>query len=264
MASCTPLVNKLAFFPTKTPLDEKQPLPEGVREVYITTADRERLQSFYIANDTATKLLVYFSGNGGNLYPRLPELMRIAQTGVAVLGVGYRGYGKSSGSPSEKGIYRDAEAGVRYAVDSLKFSYDRMIICGRSIGTTAAVHVGSLRSYAGVLLVTPVTSGKEYARALGFGPLAIIAGSSFNNEETCTRIVSPVLVIHGTADEVLPFRMGKRIFDKIKSPKEFIAIDGGLHNTLEFKDPDGYWGAITRFVADHGNGSRERVARSYL
>lgn len=230
-----------------------QELPYNVKEIYITTSDKKRLQCFYVENPSSDKLVIYFHGNAGNIYNRISELIRLSQSGANVLGVGYRGYGKSTGRPSERGIYKDGLAAISYALDSLKYDLGRIFVFGRSLGTTVAIQIGSQSNPAGIILVTPLTTGKEYGKAHGFGVLSSLAGNAFNSLLACTSIRSPVLIIHGTDDEVIPFWMGKRIFETLHSPKRFIEISGGLHNSLEFNDPALYWSSIEDFISNSGS-----------
>jgi pimeloyl-ACP methyl ester carboxylesterase len=239
----------LAFFPTRIDSAAVQPLPEGVREVFITTPDRQCLQCFLIRGDRNARALIYFHGNAGTIYDRLPELLRLSHAGLDVLGVGYRGYGKSTGRPSERGLYRDGEAALAFAHDTLGFAADKVFVMGRSIGTTVATYVAERRAPAGVILVTPFTTGREYAAVHGLSSVAFLAGSAFDNVSRCRRIASPVLVIHGRDDEVVPFAMGARVHELLTCSKRLVDIPGAHHNDLEYINPRAYWGAIDEFVA---------------
>lgn len=250
--NCAPLVSKLSFFPKNTPRVAHQFLPPNVKEQIIVTEDNKKLQCFIVKNPVSKNLLIYFHGNAGNIYQRIPELLKISKANVDVLGVGYRGFGKSTGYPSEQGIYRDGIAAFRYAIDSLNYKQNNVFILGRSIGTTVAVDLSVEKDLAGVILVTPLTNAKEYAKAHGLGILSVLAGSAFNNLKKCPNIISPVLVIHGTKDEVIPFEMGKTIFKDIRSEKTFVKIEGGFHNNLEYRGSALYWGSINEFIAKYG------------
>jgi fermentation-respiration switch protein FrsA (DUF1100 family) len=248
LIGCESIVNRMAFFPTVTSFGVSEKIPAGVKEVYITTEDKELLQCFFVANKSSKKLVIYFHGNAGNIYDRLPELIDLSKTGANVLGVGYRGYGKSSGKPSEKGIYKDGLASLKYASETLGYPPDKIFICGRSIGTSTAVHISVKRKLAGIILITPMTSGRELAKYHGFGPFSVIAGNAFNNIEKCSNILSPVLIIHGDKDEVVPWAMGKKIYDILKITKKMITIEGGYHNDLEFRNHQLYWSSIAEFI----------------
>ena len=248
LIGCESIVNRMAFFPTVTSSGVSEIIPEGVKEVYITTEDNELLQCFFVANKSSKKIVIYFHGNAGNIYDRLPELIDLSRTGANILGVGYRGYGKSSGKPSEKGIYKDGLASLKYVSEILGYPSDKTFICGRSIGTATAVHISVKKKIAGIILITPMTSGRELAKYHGFGPFSVIAGNTFNNIEKCSDILSPVLIIHGDKDEVVPWAMGKKIYDTLKITKKIVTIERGYHNDLEFSNPQLYWNSIAEFI----------------
>jgi fermentation-respiration switch protein FrsA (DUF1100 family) len=242
------VVERFAFYPDRSTIVPSGQLPPAVSEVYIRTSDGERLRCFYLPDSSSDRLLIYFHGNGANIDRRLDELDQLRNLGISVLGVGYRGYGGSSGRPSEEGIYEDGRAALRFATDSLHVPLSKLFLCGRSLGTTVAVEIAKDIGVAGVILVTPLTSGKEFAAAHRMGFLAPLVGGKFDNRSKCGRIASPVLVIHGTMDRVVPYAMGKALYDAINSPKIFVTVKGGNHNELEHLDPMTYWGAIQDFL----------------
>jgi uncharacterized protein len=248
---CNFIVNRLSFFPDRSRSVSENRLPLYISKTFIITQDRKCLESYLFKNDTSRLLLIYFHGNGGNIFQRLPEIKQFWAMGINVLGVGYRGYGESSGSPSEKGIYRDAQAAVNYATDSLHFSMKQIIICGRSIGTTAAVNVAISRKPGGLILISPLTTGREYACAHGLKWCSFIVGNGFNNLSKCGQITCPVLILHGTLDEVIPYSMGQTILSAIPGKnKKLVTIEKGFHNNLELVDPETYWNAIRDFISD--------------
>jgi fermentation-respiration switch protein FrsA (DUF1100 family) len=252
LIGCEAIVNRMAFFSTVTKSVAVENIPAGVKEIYIVTEDKVRLQCFLVSNSSSKNIVIYFHGNAGNIYDRIPELIALAKTGLNVLGVGYRGYGKSTGKPSEKGIYKDGVASLKYVMETLGYSPDKIFICGRSLGTVVALNISMKKKLAGIILVTPMTSGKEMARSHGFGPLAMLAGDAFNNLKKCPDIISPVLIIHGDKDEVVPWAMGEQIFESLQVSKKIVTIRGGFHNDLEFLNPELYWNSIKEFVQMHG------------
>ena len=247
---CRFLINHLAFFPDRYDIIPAEKLPPGTREIFIPTADGHRLQSYLIQRPGRDRLLIYFHGNAGNIGHRLPDLRLLSQMGVNVLGVGYRGYGKSTGKPSEAGIYSDGRAALAYAAEILGIDPSHIILLGRSIGSTVAVEVGQSRSLAGLILVTPLSSGKAAAWANGYGPLALLAGRAFDNLAKIKNLNSPLLVIHGTADEVIPFEHGRELCAAANPPKTFVPIPGAGHNDISLDPQGAYWQAIRQFMAD--------------
>ncbi len=245
---CAPLVNVMTFFPERTERRVHEPLPGSVSEVFVTTADGESLQCFLARGTTDSNVVLYFHGNAGNIYQRVPELVRIAQCGPSVLGVGFRGYGKSTGRPSERGICRDGAAALTYATAVLGYAETQVVVMGRSLGTVVAARTAAGRDVGGLVLVTPLTTGRAYARAHGLGMIAFLAGSAFDNLGAARTVRCRTLIVHGSNDEVIPFWMGRELYESLGAPKEFVEIPGGFHNTLEYDSPELFWGTLERFL----------------
>jgi fermentation-respiration switch protein FrsA (DUF1100 family) len=248
MFGCNLVVNKFAFVPDSKNIIPSEQLPDNVDEFFIMTEDKKKLHSYYIAAPESAYILVYFHGNAGNLCHRLSDLEKIHSFGVNVLIISYRGYGKSQGSPDEKGIYLDGEAAFKYVKEGLGFSEDKVIIFGRSLGTTVGINTCMGKTIAGLILITPLTSGRAHAIKSGFGPFSLLAGKSFNNIAKIQAVKCPLLIIHGTADQVIPFEMGKEIFNKAEVEKEFVMIKGGGHNNISTIHEKEYWSTVERFI----------------
>jgi len=248
ISGCKPIVNHFAFHPDTSSVITTENLPTGVREITITTEDQIKITSLYLPSTGSKNLLIYFHGNAGNIYHRLSDLQQLQSFGVNVIGASYRGYGKSSGSPSEAGIYLDGKAIYQHAIEQLGFTANNIIILGRSIGSTAAVDLAQGKALRGVILVTPLSNGKEQATAGGLGMISALAGEAFDNLTKIDNLKSPLLVIHGTEDYVVPFTMGKRLYDRADVKKQFIKIAGAGHNNLQDAYPDEYWQPIYEFI----------------
>lgn len=253
-SGCDAIINTLSFFPnTSDTLCFPDSLPPGIKLVTIETGDHEKLACLLLRSANSGRLLIYFHGNAGNIDVRLPELEKIRDLGVNVLGVSYRGYGRSTGSASEEGIYSDGQAAYRFAADSLGYTGENIIILGRSIGTTVAMNTAQKRDVAKVILVTPLTDGCEFARARHLGFLSFLVKNRFDNLGKCRYIRAPILIIHGTEDEIIPYALGVRLYDSIHGKKKFVSIPKGRHNDLEMVDPHAYWGSIKEFIATQEN-----------
>ncbi len=248
LCGCQFIINQLAFHPDRSDPFANSGLPAGIEERFVRTQDGVRIQLLYLPPADSGHLLIYFHGNAGNIYHRIPDLQRLHRLGVGVIGVSYRGYGKSDGSPSEEGIYRDGEAALNHALEVLGVPQRNIILLGRSIGTTVAVNTARNRTIGGLILVSPLTSGKAHARAMGLGFLSPLAGSAFDNRSKMAQITAPLLVIHGTADRVIPFSMGRQLFEHARSQKRFVALTGAGHNNLQADFGPAYWSAIADFI----------------
>jgi len=251
LIGCKSLVNKMAFHPDTVNLIPTDKLPVGIEEKFIRTEDDVKIQCLYLPASGADNIVIYFHGNAGNIYHRIPELIQLRRFGVNVIGVSYRGYGKSEGSPSEEGIYKDGNAVLEYVTKGLGFSPNKVIIFGRSIGTTVAINTSQFKEIGGLILVTPLTSGVAQANAAGMSSVTFLAGDSFNNLSKMKNIKVPLLVIHGTHDRVIPFSMGKEIYDNATVDKKFIKIDGADHNDIHDRYRQLYWPPILEFLKVH-------------
>lgn len=247
MSGCTPLVNMMSFFPERSPVNRKN-LPKCCRLQFIPVNSKIQLESWFLPCTSSSTLVIYFHGNAGNIRQRLPNLNNLRNGDVNVLGFSYRGYGASTGRPSEKGIYQDGEAVLQFALDSLMFKTENIVLMGRSIGSTAALHTARGRNLAGVILVTPLSSGKDHARIHGFGFLTLLSGNCFDNMSKVKELKAPLLVIHGTDDEIIPINHGKKLYHAAQTRKRFVTIKSGSHDNLELVEPKKYWGEITSFL----------------
>lgn len=248
LAGCSAIVNQFAFYPDTKTFIPVEKLPPGVDEIFITTGDQIRLQAYYVKNPADDRLLIFFHGNAGNICHRLPDIIHLKNCGINVLAISYRGYGKSGGSPSEKGIYLDGEAAVDYAVHTLGYPLNQIMIFGRSIGTTVAVHISQHKDIAGLILISPLTSARDHAKAQGLGLFSFLVGNAFDSLSKMQNIQCPLMVIHGTNDEILPFSMGRKIFDQAMVEKFFVAVNGAGHNNLSQVAPEKFWGALASFI----------------
>ncbi len=247
-AGCKPIVNYFSFHPNKSNFITTENLPAAVKEITITTEDKVKITSLYLLSAGSEKLLIYFHGNAGNIYHRMQSLLHLQKTGFNIIGVSYRGYGKSEGSPSEAGIYLDGKAVYQHAIEQLGFSAENIIILGRSIGSAVAIDLAQNKQLHGLILVSPLSNGKEQAEASGLGLISTLAGDAFDNLTKIDNLNSPLLVIHGTKDHVVPFSMGEAIFSRAKTEKRFIKIDGAGHNNLQNGYSKEYWMPILKFM----------------
>ena len=252
LQGCDSLINHFAFFPDTVSSIAPDQLPRNVSEIFIQTDDRLSLQCYSVSRPGSRHVLVYFHGNAGNLCHRLPDILRLSSFGINVFMPSYRGYGKSGGRPSESGIYSDGRAAYEYVTGTLGFDPGKVFFLGRSIGTTVAVHTAQGLDMAGLILVSPLTSGRAHAKARGFGPLAALAGKSFDNVSRIPNISCPLIVIHGVDDQVIPLAMGREVYRRAVVDKRMVEIPGAGHNDLTDLGGGAYWNAIRAFLDDAG------------
>ena len=243
------LVNALAFHPSKS-IPSLPGMPSSIEELTLTASDGTQLQAFLHKHPTSKRLILFFHGNAGNAYGRLGDLHMLAkETASNVLLLSYRGYGKSEGSPNEQGVYLDAEAALLYAKNALGFDERHIFLLGRSLGSAVAINLAQQRALAGLILVSPLTSGQEMAKVMGLGWMAGIAGAPLNSIDKVSNISSPALFIHGDADKVIPIEMGLRLFEAYPgAQKTFQKIPGAGHNDIVAIAGPAYWTWMRSFM----------------
>jgi fermentation-respiration switch protein FrsA (DUF1100 family) len=177
--------------------------------------------------------LLWCHGNAGNIAHRADEFKNFVRAGFNVLLFDYRGYGESTGSPSMEGIYEDTLGAYAFLLTK-GVDPDTIIPYGRSIGSGPALYLANRRSVRGLILVQPLTSTYEMGKkSFPFLPIKLLLREIINNEEEIARYKGPLLVMHGNQDDIVPFEMGKRLFNLAPTQsKEFVPLLGGDHNSL--------------------------------
>jgi fermentation-respiration switch protein FrsA (DUF1100 family) len=248
-AAVRALESRFAFFPTAGESVTPQDFGVAYEKVAVTTADGISLRGWSLPHRSPRALIVYFHGNGGNLSVWAPILVGINRQGYAVRAFDYRGYGASAGRPSERGLYKDVDAAVEWA-SSASGRHLPVVYWGRSLGTTMAAYAATRRSPDGLILEAGFPDARALLRASP--PLALLGLFSsyrFPTAEWLNDVRSPILVMHGDDDHVIPFGAGRALFDTISGPKQFVAIKGGDHNDTTPPDPAAYWSAVNAFIA---------------
>ena len=229
------LENRFIYFPPRYPEGFVDPASYGLRleEVWIATEDGLRLNAWFLPVPSSPKVLLMFHGNGGNIGYGLRRLQVFARLGVNVLALDYRGYGKSEGSPDEAGIYRDAEAAYRYLTEVQGFQPKNMVVYGLSLGGAVAIDLASRHPCGGLIVESSFTSFGEMARrAFRIPLLEYVVKSRFDSLVKIKNVRSPILIIHGTRDEEIPFAMGQRLYEAAPEPKTFLPVEGARHNDV--------------------------------
>jgi uncharacterized protein len=241
---------RFAFFPSAG--EDATPRDFGVEfePVSIATRDGERLRGWWMRHPSPRASILYFHGNAGNLSMWAPILAGIVGRGYAVLAVDYRGYGLSTGQPSEQGLYRDVDAVVDYFSKHGSTNVPR-VYWGRSLGVVMAAYASTVDSPDRLILESGFPSARSLLRdsPLMLG-LSVFSSYRFPAAAFLERRTTPapVLVLHGDADRIVPFGHGRALFERISGPKQFVTIRGGDHNDASPAEPAVYWQAIDRFV----------------
>lgn len=239
---------KMVFFPGKRLSDTPETAGLHYEDVYLVTDDDIKIHGWYVPHPDAQATLLFFHGNAGNLSHRLESISIFHDIGLAVFIIDYRGYGRSEGRPTERGTYRDAIAAWNYLVGERRLRPDEIIVFGRSLGGAVAAALAAKVTPAAVILESTFTSikdmGKHYYPYL---PVSWISRIHYPVDKYITSFKCPVLVIHSDQDEVVPARLGQRLFDSAPEPKMFLPVSGD-HNNGFLLSRDAYVKGIQRFL----------------
>ncbi len=235
--------NRLIFPAPRYPDGFVAPEAYGLKaeEVWITTSDGVRINAWFFPNESSSRALLLFHGNAENIGTGLGRTKVLSSLGLNILAVDYRGYGKSEGSPDEAGVYRDAEAAYRFLIETRGFRPKDVILHGVSLGGAVAIDLASRVECGGLIAESTFTSARELGRHALLIPLyAYVLRSRFNSIAKIATVKAPVLVIHGTKDELIPFAMGEQLHRAAREPKLLVPIEGARHNDVLFVGGQAY------------------------
>ena len=195
-------------------------LKVDIEEVQIKTSDNINLLGWFHKKDlNKFKTIVYFHGNAGKLENRIHKLNHFKDIDVNFLIISWRGFSGNSGKPTETGLYEDGKSTIDW-LKNIGLSDKDIVLYGESLGTGIATHIAQNRKFAGLVLETPFTSMVDAAKnAYPFIPVGFLLKDRYENDRKIKNINIPVLVLHGEVDQIVPFSMGKKIYEIANQPK---------------------------------------------
>ena len=208
------------------------PLSLGLtfEDVYFQAKDNVRLNGWFVKSEGNHTTMLYFHGNAGNISHRLEKIAMFHELGLNVFIIDYRGYGKSEGAPNEKGFYQDALAAYDYLLARQDIDRDKIISYGDSLGGVVAIDLATKRKVVCLIVDSSFSSAVDVSRTIfPFVPTFILK-TKMDSAAKVRTLTIPKLFIHSVNDEIIPFGLGKKLFDAAAKPKEFLPITGG-HNT---------------------------------
>ena len=244
------------FAPQREPVKSWDPedygIPKGAtEELWIDTPDGERLYAWYCRAPNPKASALFCHGNTGNLTISADIIPHLLTAGLSVLFFDYRGYGKSSGRTTYRGVLADGVTAARFH-DTIRPKELRSILYGFSLGGAVAAQVIKRHPFDALILQSTFTSLTKITRVLYPRiPMHLLAGGLFDTIGVIRTLDVPLLVMHGTDDEVVPFAMAHELFGACPTPlKRIQHVDGGLHKDLYQRDPDSLVRAVSQFLAD--------------
>ncbi len=216
-------------------------------DVYITTSDNIKLNGWFIPCDNARYTFLFCHGNAGNIGHRIEKIIIFREIGVNVFIIDYRGYGNSEGKPSERGIYLDAKAGYDYLVNTRKIKPEHIILFGESIGGAAVIDLASKVKVGALITEEAFSSARDMARRIYPFLPSFLYSVKLDSLTKIKKVDAPKLIIHSVNDEIVPFALGKKLFNAAKEPKQLVEIMGS-HNTAFLDSKEKYTRSIEVFI----------------
>ncbi|ATQ66490.1 MULTISPECIES: alpha/beta hydrolase [Methylosinus] len=205
---------------------------DGVDELRLSTEDGETLVAWAAPPREGRPFLLYFHGNAGALIDRIPRFRGFIERGYGFLAVAYRGYGGSTGAPTQDGLMRDADAAYRAAL-ARGADARRLVLIGESLGSGVATALAATHESAALVLDSPFSSAVDVAEArYGLIPVRWLMADQFRSDLAIREVRVPLLIAHGDKDAVVPIALGRRLFDLANEPKSFILAPGAGHLVL--------------------------------
>jgi uncharacterized protein len=220
-------------------------LPEA-EEILLDTADGEKLIAWHVPPRGDRAVMLYLHGNGGALSHRTARFRALTADGTGLVAVDYRGYGGSTGRPTETGLSIDAETAYAFAV--ARYPATRIAVWGESLGTGVATALAAERPIGRLVLEAPFTSTADLAaRQYPFVPVRWLMKDQFRSDLRIASVTVPLLVLHGERDTIVPIEYGERLFGLAREPKRFVRFPQGEHEGL---DQFGALAAVKAFLGD--------------
>ena len=206
-------------------------MPEA-QEVVLDTSDGEKLVAWHVPPRDGKPVVIYFHGNGEIVPWRVKRHRATIANGTGLIALNFRGYGGSTGTPTEEGLHRDADAAYAFAV--ARYAPERIVLWGHSLGTGVAVRLASEKPVGKVILEAPYTSTVDVAGAMfPIVPVSLLMRDQFHSDRRIAKVTAPLLIMHGTDDPAIPIAFGERLFALAREPKQFVRFPGAGHDNLD-------------------------------
>jgi fermentation-respiration switch protein FrsA (DUF1100 family) len=242
---------KNLYIPDKEVTLTPRSIQINYEDIYFKTEDGKSLNGWFVPAVNAKVTILYCGGRSGNLTDKLQEIKFFHGAGLNIFVFDYRGFGNSSGKPSEQGLYKDARAAYDYLMTRNDIERDKIVAYGQSLGGPVAADLCLHRKLVALILEASFPSLKVYVGDIGgFLPTEWLVSEKFDTVSRVKRIHIPKLFVHGMDDEVIMFTEGRMLFNEALPPKEFIPFDGGHDDNL-FTISDTYKDRINKFFSDY-------------
>ncbi len=234
---------KLIYYPDRTPFIT----PAGITDLNLTASDSVPIHGWFIPAPAAKVTVLFLHGNAGNLWNRRAKIAILLDAGAEVCAIDYRGYGRSGGTPSEAGTYRDARAAYDYLTKTLNRAPRNIVVYGESLGSAVAVELATHVPVGGVIIEEAFTSVAEVGQKLfPLLPVRWIVRNRYDTIHKMDRLSAPLLIFHSRHDEMFPLQYAERLLAAAPEPKQLVELHGG-HNDAFWQSRAIYRQALWQF-----------------
>jgi len=238
----------MIFFPISEINETPRDWGFEYEDVLLDTTDNIILHGWFIPHQGSKRTVLFFHGNAGNISHRGESVRIFHRLGLNVFIFDYRGYGKSQGKPGEQGLYKDADAAWNYLTQIKNIEPKNIIIFGRSLGGSVATKLASDVPAGKLILESTFSSGKDMAKSI-FPIMShfMYIRFDFNSEARIKKVNYPVLVVHSPDDEIIPYRLGEKVYQAANEPKTLFKLKGD-HNAGFYLSQPNYEQALEQFL----------------
>ncbi len=239
----------MVFFPVRELAFTPDQLNLTFEDLVLNGSDGAAIHGWYFPSDSSNgKVFLFCHGNAGNISHRLETIEFLMDRQAAVLIFDYRGYGRSTGEPTEEGIYSDARLCYDWLLNEKDYRPDDVLIFGRSLGGAVAIDLASKASCGGLIVESSFTSVAHMARRIfPILPTSLLLRYNFDSLDKVAKVGCPVLITHSPHDDMIPYDMGEKLYESAVEPKQFVKLSGG-HNDRDYLRKPEYIEAFERLL----------------
>lgn len=239
------------FFPEKDITLTPEDVGLAYEDVHLTSKNGEKIHGWYLKAEYPRATILYLHGNAGNISDRVEKLRILHELGLNVLIMDYQGYGQSGGAPSERALLEDSRAGYHFLRDEKNIPADKIILYGSSLGGVPAISLAYQKPAGALILDSVFTSAVDMARIYYPYVPSFLINIKLDNAAHIRDLKIPKLFIHSPEDEVVPFRLGQKLYDLSSDPKHFLTLKGA-HVNAHFDDGQKLRDGLDLFLKEQG------------
>jgi len=242
------------YFPEREIVLTPESAGFSFEDVYFSTQDGVQLNGWFMPamhTQEPRATVIYFHGNAGNIGDRIDKARLFCELGLNVLLVDYRGYGKSAGSPTERGLYKDGLAAFDYLKLRSDVDLKRVIAYGASLGGVVAIELATHRDLAGLIIDSSFSSAADMAKVMYPFVPSFLLQIKMDSMQKVNHLTVPKLFFHSREDRTVPYRFGKKLFDAASEPKVMVELKGG-HDEGYIHSKEAFSGGIETFLSGIG------------